>query len=227
MIDTLLSLLAPHHCYGCGKVGSLLCENCKYNITSDSFNICISCGYLASPATGLCGRCKVAYERAWCVGERADELQQLIKSFKFQRAKAAYRPLADLLSETLPELPKNTVIVPIPTLSSHIRQRGYDHTLLVARRLASSMNLHVEPVLRRQTATKQVGADRALRLEQARAAFSCNQTLKSDVPYLLVDDVITTGATLEYAARSLKKTGATVVWVAAVARQPLNGPRAL
>ena len=226
MIDSLLSLLAPHHCYGCAKVGSLLCENCKYNIISDSFNICLTCGHLALPSTGLCGRCKVAYGRAWCVGERTDELQQLITSYKFQRVKAAYKPLADLLGKTLPDLPASTVIVPIPTVSGHIRQRGYDHMQLIARQLAKQKDLRVQSVLRRQTTTKQVGADRTLRLKQAKSAFVCNQTLPADIPYLLIDDVITTGATLEYAARSLKDAGATIVWAAAVARQPLGGPHA-
>lgn len=227
MIDTLLSLIAPHHCYGCSKTGSLLCENCKYNIISDSFNICIACGRLSSPLTGLCGQCNVGYERAWCVGERADELRQLIESYKFYRAQAAYKPLGALLHETLPDLPSSTIVVPVPTIPSHIRQRGYDHTLLVARSVAKQRNLLVSPALQRRTFTKQVGADRALRIRQAQKAFRCTRRLQEGVPYLLIDDVVTTGATLEYAARTLKKAGATVVWAAALARQPLGGPHAL
>jgi ComF family protein len=156
------------------------------------------------------------------VGERSGVLRRIIDCYKFYNAYAAHRDLASLLSDRIGVLPKECVIVPIPTVSSHTRQRGYDHVLLVAKRLAKLQSLKVETVLRRRTATKQLGKSRKDRFVQARQAFEVRGTLRGDVVYLLVDDVVTTGATLEYAARALKQAGATTVWAAAIARQPLD-----
>lgn len=223
MIDTLLSFIAPHHCYGCGKIGQALCDNCKYNISIEPYGRCIVCEKLANSANALCSSCIVPYQRAWCVGERTDELQLLIGAFKFQNVKSAYKPLADLLDQTLPELPSNTVIIPIPTVSAHIRQRGYDHTLLISRRLADLRNLRLSPALERASSTMQRGTGRKERIRQAKKAFRCQIKLDPAVPYLLVDDVVTTGATLKFAAQTLRQAGAETVWVATVSRQTAAG----
>jgi ComF family protein len=221
MIDNLLSLLAPHYCYGCGKMGSSLCINCKYDIISESYGQCIIC---ESPTArdALCSRCRSPYQRAWCVGRRTDELQRLIGGFKFQGVRQAYEPLAELLDQALPELPPETLLVPIPTVRAHVRQRGYDHMFLIARALARMRKLEVAPYLQRKTATQQLGADRQTRMRQARTAFACETALNPQVPYLLLDDVVTTGATLRYGAKTLQAAGATTIWVATISRQPLH-----
>ena len=222
MIDGLLSRLAPHLCQSCGEIGTLLCDSCKYDIVSEVFNVCVSC---AKPAgnIGICGECRPGYSQAWCVGERGGVLQRLIGLYKFQNAKAAHQPLGDLLCERLPVLPSSTVIVPVPTVASHIRQRGYDHTLLMARYVAKKQGLTCRSILDRATNTMQRHADYAKRKAQAKAAFrSANGQLDPQVPYLLLDDVITTGATLRYAAKTLRQAGAETIWVAALARQTLD-----
>jgi ComF family protein len=222
MLDTLLSIVAPHHCCGCDEVGILLCDNCKYDIISEQYERCVACGKgLAGPA-GICASCSVPYSRAWCVADRRDYLQQLIGNFKFTNARAAYIPLAGLLDERLPELPDSTVIVPVPTVSSHIRQRGYDHMYLVAKRFAKLRNLSVVSPIIRQTTTTQRGAGAKERINQAKAAFKCTDTLSNEKIYLLVDDVITSGATVKYATQVLMGAGAKTVWVATISRQPLD-----
>ena len=153
------------------------------------------------------------------MGERVEVLQQLIDAYKFERAKACHRPLADLLASCLPDLPTETIVVPIPTISSHIRQRGYDHTLLIARRVAKMKGLTLDPVLLRRTATKQRGATRKERIAQAKEAFALKSTALPGRPYLLIDDVVTTGSTVKYAAQLLKDAGAGEVWVGVIARQ--------
>lgn len=222
MIDRLLSFVAPHHCCGCGKIGSLLCSNCEYDIISEPFETCVSCDEQLAGAKGVCQGCSVAYDRAWCVGRRQDTLQHLIGNYKFTNAKAAHHSLALLLDKRLPLLPDTTIIVPIPTVSSHIRQRGYDHMLRMAKTLGRFRNIPVSTALERQTSTKQRDASRSVRIKQAKAAFICNRPLDPDVTYLLLDDVVTTGATVNYAAATLKAAGATTVWVATISRQPLD-----
>jgi ComF family protein len=221
MIDRLLETIAPHHCYGCHKLGTLLCGNCKYDIVLDKFFNCVACGSGISP-TGVCASCRVPYSRAWCVGERSGTLQQLIGGHKFRYVRGAYRPLAQLLLEALDQLPPGTVVVPIPTIAAHIRERGFDHTLLLARYVAKKRGLKVEKVLRRVTNTKQRDAGRAKRIAQAKTAFRLQGKVQKSTPYLLIDDVVTTGATLQYAAEVLKTAGVEEVWVAVIARQPLD-----
>lgn len=157
------------------------------------------------------------YQKAWCVGERAETLQLLVDDFKFNNAKAAYKPLAGLLDATLPVLPETTKIIPIPTVPAHIRQRGYDHAWLIADHLAKLRGLKATvSILHRAANTTQRGNTRQDRQRQAADAFTCRTSLDASIPYLIIDDVTTTGATLRYAARALRSAGAASVWVAVV-----------
>lgn len=219
ILDTLLSALAPHYCYGCGSVGTLLCDNCKYNITSESYDGCLGCGRLTSG--GVCGGCELSVARGWCVGEREDSLKALIDGYKFGRAKASARVLAELLDEALPHLPSSVIITSIPTVSSHIRMRGYDHAALLARNFADIRGLPYQTTLHRVTRDRQRGASRSQRQAQAKKAFAPAGSLESSNIYLLIDDIATTGASLRYAAQAMKNAGAGEVWAAVVARQPL------
>src|SRR5664280_430852 len=103
MLERTLSLIAPHHCCGCDKIGSLLCANCKYNITSEQKTVCLVCGR-PTGQTYLCSICKVPYDKAWVVGERDGVLQRIVGLYKFERAKSAYKVLGDLLLSVLPDL---------------------------------------------------------------------------------------------------------------------------
>lgn len=220
MIDTLLSLAAPHPCCSCGVIGRILCDHCKYDIVNESYSACLICG-VATDVKGVCVMCKTPYCRAWCVGERVDVLQRLIGMYKFQSVAEAGTVMGELLLETLPELPSEVIVIPVPTVRSHVRERGFDHTLVVAKYIAKKRRLRVSTSLRRQTATKQRDASRSQRIRQAKDAFTVRGTVRP-VPYLLIDDVVTTGATVRFASQALVDAGASEVWVAAVARQPLD-----
>jgi ComF family protein len=223
MIDRLLSAIAPHLCCSCGEIGTLFCENCKYDIITEASANCISCGN-ACDSTKVCTECKVhsPYSRAWCVGERSGALQRLIGDFKFQNMYAAYEPLGELLLQTIDQLPSDTIVVPIPTVASHMRERGYDHTVLLAKYIAKHRNIRMRRLVVRATCTKQRDANRSQRIAQAKVAFRISGKIDTTAPYLLIDDVVTTGATIRYAAQTLRDAGAQEVWVAVIARQPLD-----
>ena len=220
MIDALLSMVAPHLCSGCSQIGSTFCDNCKYNISEEPFSGCILCQ--KPHPFGVCDDHNSSYNQAFVVGERSGALQQLIGGFKFKNMKAASVALADLLDARLPPLPTDSVIVSIPTSPAHIRERGYDHMSLIAKRLGTLRRVTVSKVLVRDNTLTQHHANRKDRIEQAKSAFRVNQPLSADLTYIIVDDVVTTGATIEQAARQLRAAGATNVWVAAIARQPLD-----
>jgi ComF family protein len=199
----------------------MLCGNCKYNITSEQKMVCIVCGRPTGNGW-LCNNCHMPYEKAWVVGERDGVLQRLVGLYKFERAKAAYKSLGGLLVDVLPELPPHTVIIPIPTTPSRIRERGYDHMLLIARYVARARGLKWQRLIRRKTNTKQRQATAKKRDFQAKNAFFVRDKVDADTPYLIVDDVMTTGATIKYAAQALRDAGAKHVWVAVIARQTLG-----
>lgn len=220
MLDTLLSSIAPHLCYDCGGVGAILCHYCKYNIIDTRFEGCLLC---ARPAgmKGTCGEHTVFYSRAWCVGERSSVLKRIIDDYKFQGLYGAYRPLAELLAKITPILPADCLVVPIPTSAPHIRQRGYDHTLLLAREFARIKNISIRHCLGRKASFVQTGHTRKDRLAQAEKMFSLRQDCKDKI-VIIVDDIVTTGASMNAAARVLRDAGARDVWVGALARQPLD-----
>jgi ComF family protein len=221
MLDTLLSFVAPHICCGCGKTGSLLCVYCKDDIMSVSFVQCIACRR-PTMRPGVCRECRLPYQAVWCVGERSGPLLNLIDQYKFTNAQAACRPLGELLDARLPQFSGPTVIVPVPTVASHIRQRGYDHILLIARYIARQRHLTLGRYLDRVTTTTQRGASRAQRIAQAQTEFVCTRPLEAETTYVIIDDVVTTDATIRYAARALRQAGARSVVVAVIARQPLD-----
>lgn len=221
MLDKVLSIIAPHYCCGCGKIGSLLCTNCKKYITEEQNMVCVVCRR-PTGSMWLCKSCRTPYERAWLVGNRGGVLQRLIGDYKFQRAKSGYKDLGDLLLAVLPELPAETVIVPVPTVSSHIRERGYDHIMLIAKYISRSRGLKIQKLLYRRTDTKQRQATAGQRIAQAKEAFEVKGNINPKIPYLLLDDVVTTGATIKYASEGLRAAGAKHIWVAAIARQTLD-----
>jgi len=219
MLDTLLSVVAPHLCSGCGQIGSTFCDNCKYDINVDSFSGCVLC---EKPAfSGICNDHKVTFNQAWIVGVRDGALRRLIGGFKFRNMKSAARELAGLLDKRLPVLPSSTVLVPIPTTPAHIRERGYDHMLLIANELGRLRGLSVETVLERNNTLTQHHADRKQRIIQAESAFRVKGDLDPEKLYILIDDIVTTGATIQQASRLLHEAGV-IVWIAAIARQPLD-----
>lgn len=219
MLDELLRIIAPHYCCGCHRAGTVLCASCIYNIVDDAPQSCVVCGQVTS--RGICPGHSQYIDSGWVVSMREGSVRQLIDGYKFEQVRAAYKPLAQLLLETSPALPAGTVVTAIPTISSHIRQRGYDHAALIAKRLAKIERLPYRKLLARQHNHRQRGASRSQRFEQAKEAFVAART---DMPQsvLLIDDIVTTGATVLHAARRLKEAGVEHVMVGVVAKQPLD-----
>ncbi len=221
MIDNLLAIVAPHLCYGCGKTGTLLCHGCKYDIINDKNSDCLVC--LGSSMRGIiCSNCQVPYERGWFINFRDGSLKDLIDAYKFNHAKAGYKVLADLLHSNLPDMPPKTVVVQVPTAAAHVRQRGYDHLALIAREFGNLRHLPVQPLIKRLTDLTQHELSAKERKAAASRAFVVEPKLDTSVTYLLLDDVMTTGATLKYAAEALREAGAEHVFVAVIARQALD-----
>lgn len=218
MVDKLLANLAPHHCCGCGVVGAVVCAVCKNNIAETPLLACIGC---MSPLSisHLCKACKWPFTDAWCVGERRDVLRALLDGVKFGRKQAGIEDIVELLDLTLPMLPPDTVIVPVPASARSVREHGYDHMLLAARGLAKKRRLLARDLLIRQSQSRM--HERARRSERdafASTLFRVRAGTVPPCPILLIDDVVTTGATVRAAARLLSDHGAAMLLLGVVAR---------
>jgi ComF family protein len=134
---------------------------------------------------------------------------QLVSRLKFARTQAAAHLIAQIMDARLPATSVETVVVHIPTATQRVRQRGYDQAQLIAREFARCRQLPCQALLRRRGHTRQVGANRQERQEQLRTAFYCPRPERLvGRRILLIDDVLTTGATIEAAAKVCVDAGA-------------------
>lgn len=209
-LDIFFSVIAPHACLVCQKEGKLLCDWCSVDAFGPIPSRCYHCKRLTQDfATCPSCRRRAPLKHVWIKTQYLGVPKQLLHSFKFERAHSGAPLIAKAMAEVLPYLPANTIIVPVPTATSRVRQRGYDQAVLLAHDVAKQTGLKMELALARLTQSRQVGADRKKRLGQLEAAFYVakpHKIKRADI--LLIDDVITTGATLETVAQELKHAGA-------------------
>ena len=224
--ERLISLVAPHHCVVCGDEGSLLCGWCAADACPAVPPRCYKC-LKASADFAVCSSCrpKVRLRHVWIRTEHSGVARDLLEKYKFERGQAGGKTIARLISEVLPYFEKDTLVVPVPTATSRVRSRGYDHGRLLAKELAELQGLKFESLLMRFGQTRQVGAKRQERIQQLDGAFGIKKPLAKETRILLVDDVATTGATLEEAAKVLKRGGAKQVDAVVFAQKRIQTTR--
>ena len=209
----------PHYCLLCGRVGAILCAECKSYNMSGWANRCLKCGVIVRD---VCVRCALPYDAAWVVGRRDNKLGALVDKFKYQSVRAVGRPMAEMMSEVIPGLAAEVTVVPVPTIRKHVRERGLDHTALLAQRIAKLRGWRFERTVARMANTVQVGADARMRKSQAKSAYALKKKIDFGRAYLVVDDVCTTGASLEAVCRLLKENGAQKAMVAVFVKSGEN-----
>lgn len=217
MIQRFLKSIAPDLCYFCGKTGDSFCHHCKYDITHESVSVCFWCD---TPAIrGVCSQHAMYIEDVRMLGWYEDGLERAIEGLKFSNDRFVAGELGVLLAQRAPIYPKGAVVVPIPTQKRAIRRRGYDQALLLAKAFAGQLGLQIVPALQRiGTHVQHEAPSKEVRREQV-AGMYIVRSLPSPVPKaaVIVDDVITSGATIQEAARVLKEAGVERVFAAALA----------
>lgn len=224
--------LLPLRCLLCGAPGEDdmdLCRDCAAELPRNR-SCCARCALpLAMPAE-LCGRCQrraPPWDAAWMPFRYAWPLDRLETRFKFARNLAAGRVLVTAWQREPMRVELPQLILPVPLHRHRLRQRGYNQALELARPLARSMGLALRhDVLQRSRDTSaQTELDARSRRRNVRGAFA--MLPDADLPdhVAVLDDVMTTGATLAECARVLKKAGVPRVDVWALARAPAPGRR--
>lgn len=220
----LSALLLPLRCLVCGEPGGAgrdLCPACALALPW-ALHACRRCALPLPPGSGmelLCGQCQQrsgALQQVRAGFLYAAPVDGLLRRFKFHQDLAAGRLLSQLMLAQVQPLPRPQALVPVPLHRSRLRQRGYDQALELARPLARALQLPLCTVLRRTRATAaQSELDATARRRNVRGAFAVTGPLPAHIT--LIDDVMTTGATLQAAASALRRAGVERVdaWVCA------------
>jgi ComF family protein len=221
IIEQFFQFLAPHDCISCGKEGRLLCQNCAGALES----LPESCYRCHSPSTNskTCQLCiqHSSLKYVWVRTPYTDAAKKVIHSLKFIHARDAAELIAEEMAGVLPRLKPDVMIVHVTAASSRVRLRGFDQSALIARELARLKGLRHMHVLGRTGQQRQVGASRDIRSTQMEDAFRpLSPAVIKDARIILVDDVLTTGSTLEAAAKVLRDAGAKVVGAVVFAQSP-------
>lgn len=186
--------------------------------------MCQYCGEPLQQDKNCCEQCRAkrpVYRAARSWGCHEGVLRQALHQLKYRRDIALGEVLArELMQLVLKQGWQVEVVVPVPLGRQRQKQRGYNQAALLARPLALALAVPYRPqALRRVRETRtQVGLSRQERRDNVKEAFYANTKHINERAVLLVDDVMTTGATLDAAAYALRKSGAAEVWAATMAR---------
>jgi ComF family protein len=216
LIRRLVELITPLDCLGCGRDGVVFCTTCLKSFGLGEANTCFGCR-LPSPAGATCGRCSLDTALvATAVGAKYDRaVKELVLRLKFHRLWAAEEAAADLVLGAIPAAWNVGLVTAVPVSAARYRERGYNQAEMIARRVARGLSLPYSSLLGRGTSTHQLGVDRRTRIEQVQGVFEARGPVQGRI--LVIDDVLTTGATLSACANALKAAGAQGVWGAVVA----------
>ncbi len=218
--QALLDILFPPSCVSCKTAGGWLCQSCLNNISFISPPICESCGTPMVSATSFCRQCR-NNPLQYIDGIRTvsyfenNPIRPAIHSLKYNNHKAVASILGKFLVDTYQRYNLIVdVIIPVTLHPSRFRERGYNQSELLATQVGNILGLPINTTTLQRTrkteSQMQLGADKR-RQNVANAFTCCNQELLGQA-VLLIDDVCTTGSTLDACARALKQSGVASVW---------------
>ncbi len=228
----LLDVFFPKFCLGCGKEKTWLCQDCQALLEIQEENFCPVCGKVTFDfkTHDFCKRKTSLEGLFWAVDYNNPLVKKLILKFKYESfAKELAQPLAKVLishflltgffqGRALDN--SQFVLVPIPLTKRRLKWRGFNQAEEISKEISKFSQLPVENFLIREKEREPQMKiqDLKKRKENIKGVFSCHLPEKvKGKKILLIDDVCTTRATLEEAAKVLKKAGAKQVWAAVIA----------
>lgn len=214
--------LFPPECVGCGKLGDRICESCRQQVEALLPPVCSTCG-LPIEGGDVCPECRVGkpYEALRSAAWYGGVLRQSVIRLKYKRDLG----LGDTLAEWLLDVVQRENwpvdgVVAVPLGRRRQQERGYNQAAMLAYPLALALGVpYGRGVLRRKKETEsQVRLSAEERRQNVQGAFQADARRTAGKNWLVVDDVTTTGATMENCALALKAAGAQKVMGLTVAR---------
>lgn len=221
----VLDFIFPQRCVGCGREGNFICSSCRRSLPRVMSPLCPRCGKPQSSGM-LCSTC-VGWQ-AEIDGIRSPfrfdgVMRQAIHQLKYKNLRALAGTLSGFLSDYLATDPiPGEVLVPVPLHTKRLRERGYNQSILLARETGKLTGLLVvdDCLIRERHALPQARTSNVKeRRDNVVGAFACCDRRLQGKQVLLIDDVSTSGATLDACATTLKKAGASSVWGLVLARE--------
>jgi len=224
LLRTVAERLAPQDCFVCGGAagGQAVCPECLAELPPQPALACPICA-LPTPDGLVCGHClsaPPAFDATRAVFSYAFPVDRMVQALKYHRRLALARFFADCL-QRVPPPPGADLILPMPIHVQRLRERGFNQSVELARPLARAWGLPLARTLVRRTrdTPAQAGLTRAARMANLRGVFVCEGSLAGRHVWV-VDDVMTTGTSLNELARTLKRHGAARVENLVLARTP-------
>jgi ComF family protein len=234
LLKSLADFVFPPICYGCDSEveAGLVCEACRLDLFTHELAVCSGCGRPCTPSTNRCGQCATPFSlsRVRALGLYVPPFDKLIQAFKY----SGKTKVGELLGQGLAALVRQDEVLsaadavcPVPLHPARLRERGFNQSLLLAAAISMSTRIPLAEFLARtkNTATQTLKTSPEARQKNLAGAFR----LRPDAGVggkrvLLVDDVMTTGATLDQAAQKLLKGGAASVLGVVIAAAHAGGP---
>ncbi len=221
LAEGLLEAVFPTRCAGCDLPGGLLCSTCRDSLVRVAEQwACPRCG--APYGHIVCTECweaEFAFSAAVAVGTLERPLSRMVTLYKDGGERRLSAPLAALLAARVePWRGWPHAVVAVPATTRAVRDRGFDHMALVVRDLAAALDLPALDALGACGARDMRALSREERRCEVHGAFELRPQVRVPPRVLLVDDVLTTGSTLDAAARVLLDAGAGEVRAAVLAR---------
>jgi len=229
LVSGLLNSAYPSSCPVCkgfsnNYIYSPICSDCWQGIAQYSGPSCRICALpLVSEHSTVCGECikkRPSYSRALTYGIYAGPMAEAINLMKFFKLKRLSQPLGSLLFNL--QMPECDAIVPVPLSKQALRARGFNQSLLLAKMLSEKLKqpLLIDLLLKKKDTPAQVGLSAKERNKNLKGAFEVKEKINKK-RLLLVDDVLTTGATAKECSRTLLKAGAKDIIVITLARSSM------
>jgi len=236
-----LDLFFPKFCLGCQKEGLYLCDDCRAILDISEYDFCLcSKNPIRTPGTqGKCPRCqhkKLSGLYSALPYKEKHLTKKLIYQFKYKPyLKDLAETLANIIIEHLILSQKNTneiwapngmpaILIPVPISKEKLKDRGYNQSEEMAKELSKVLKIPAvfDVLIKTKNTKPQMELSQREREKNLFDAFSAKNAEKiADRKVFLVDDVYTTGSTMEECARVLKKAGAKEIWGITLARESL------
>lgn len=219
IVESLITVISPSCCIICNKQGSVLCRECINAEVAERKPACFWCNKL-QPTGHTCSVCisKTSLNGAIIPFRLDGYIKELIYRLKYNGDRQAGRYFATILAQSLPN-GRFDCITYVASTGSSQRRRGYNQAQVIAKELSRITKIPLRNTLLRKTHVDQIGLGRKQRLNSVIDNFILASHDVANQRILLVDDVMTTGATLNECARMLKQGRAKSVWALVVAKK--------
>jgi len=225
IVNYLLGLLFPISCFGCHKEGAYLCQTCSQPLAQETKFICPICNRLSFYGQTCldCQKKTFLNGLVWLVPYCHQVIRKMIHSFKYEFVKDLAKPLGSLMTKTIlsSELKnlfsakENWLIIPVPLQKTKFNERGFNQAELLAKEIANQIEIPFERdvLIKIKNTPSQTTLTEKERQENIKGVFLIKDTnIIKNKNIILIDDVTTTGATLEESAKILKEAGAKLIW---------------